>query len=78
MATGSTALILEVAALKAELAQVKAKADALAKAGKDCADDLEAEIESRRTGELPRRIARDLETVLAFRQALAAWEDGKA
>lgn len=37
---------------------------------RDCADDLEAEIKARAVGELPRRIARDLEPVLRARTAL--------
>jgi hypothetical protein len=37
---------------------------------KECADDLETEIEARRSGELPRRIERDLEPVRKARAAL--------
>ncbi len=37
----------------------------------ECANDLEAEISARASGELPRRIARDLETVTRARAALS-------
>jgi hypothetical protein len=38
---------------------------------KECADDLEAEIQARASGELPRRIARDMDTVVRARAAIA-------
>lgn len=37
---------------------------------RECADDLENEIKARADNELPRRIARDMETVIRARQAL--------
>jgi len=42
----------------------------LREALRECADDLEAEIKARASGELPRRIARDLDTVERARAAL--------
>lgn len=42
----------------------------LREALRECADDLEAEIKCRASGELPRRIARDLETVARARALL--------
>jgi hypothetical protein len=42
----------------------------LREALRECADDLEAEIKARALGELPRRIARDLDTVERARAAL--------
>ena len=38
---------------------------------KECADELEAEIQGRAIGELPRRIKRDMETVERARNVLA-------
>lgn len=53
-------------ALTTLLAENKRLREALA----ECADDLEAEITARADGELPRRIARDMETVTRARAAL--------
>lgn len=47
-----------------------AAAPDLLEALRECADELEAEIEARRGGELPRRIERDLETVRKARAAI--------
>jgi len=49
-----------------------AEAERLRSALKDCADDLEAEIQARADGELPRRIDRDLEAVRRARELLRA------
>lgn len=49
-------------------------ADALAEALRECANDLETEIQARAKGELPRRIDRDMEAVRNARAALAAYD----
>ena len=46
----------------------------LREALRECADDLESEIKARADNELPRRIARDMETVTRARQALQSTE----
>jgi hypothetical protein len=51
--------------------QTKDPIEELVEAAGEAADDLEAEIRARATGEVPRRIERDLETVSRLRSALA-------
>jgi hypothetical protein len=44
---------------------------------RECADDLEAEVNARASGELPRRIERDLEPVRKARVLLAQRGEGE-
>lgn len=53
-----------------ELERLQKENGAMREALKECADDLEAEINARAAGELPRRIARDMAAVQRARTAL--------
>lgn len=52
-------------------ARLIANAPELLAALRECTDDLEAEIKAREAGELPRRIARDMATVLRAREVIS-------
>ncbi len=61
----------EVAVSRQAVDETLEVATALYEALEACADDLAAEIEARRHGEVARRIERDLQTVVKARAALA-------
>ena len=63
--------LLAAAPLSEHDARLIAAAPDLLEALQECADDLEAEIQARADGELPRRIARDKATVRRARAAIA-------
>jgi len=56
--------------LAAYIRELEGENERLRAALKECADDLEAEVEARRSGELPRRIERDLAPVREARALL--------
>jgi predicted RNase H-like nuclease (RuvC/YqgF family) len=58
--------------LKAELDRLRAECEALSDSLRECADDLESEVKARASGDLPRRIERDLEPARRARELLAA------
>ena len=60
--------------LDVELANARliSRCPEMAAALKDCADELEQEINARASGELPRRIMRDMQTVKLARALLEA------
>jgi len=60
-----------LASRDAEIGRLSAALGEAERALKECADDLEAEINARSDNELPRRIARDMETVTRARAALS-------
>jgi hypothetical protein len=66
---GNAALV-NVARLMDSVSKAEAEVERLRALLKECADDLETEIEARRSGGLPRRIERDLEPVRKARAAL--------
>ena len=63
--------VAELEAQNSELDRLRAEVEALRSGLTECADDLEAEVSARASGELPRRIERDLEPVRKARALLA-------
>jgi hypothetical protein len=55
-----------------ELDRLRAECEALSDSLRECADDLESEVKARASGDLPRRIERDLDPVRRARELLAA------
>jgi DNA repair ATPase RecN len=64
--------LAELDARGSELDRLRAENEALSECLRECADDLESEINARAGGDLPRRIERDLEPVRKARELLAA------
>jgi len=62
----------ELRGAHSELDRLRAENEALADCLRECADDLESEVNARASGELPRRVERDLEPVRRARELLAA------
>jgi hypothetical protein len=52
--------------------RIRAECEALSDSLRECADDLESEVKARASGDLPRRIERDLEPARRARELLAA------
>jgi hypothetical protein len=68
---GKTAHELRAEA-EAELDRLRAECESLTECLRECADDLESEVKARASGDLPRRIERDLEPARRARELLAA------